>query len=194
MRLVRYVAWTGILINTYNIFVRKPAGKTLGVCRRRWAYNIKRNLKEMSANTWAVFTWLELGATDGMLRTLGFCKEPRTYWLSWLQFASQEGSSSWIWFINETQGKRTVKIAKNLFQKCDRSFLLFVVRSVWSVPWRYERPICVSPACTCGHKDPAALQCGSIKAELLKVIPQPHTKHFSSSFSLLLSSLLYLQS
>jgi hypothetical protein len=44
--------------NAYRIFVGKPEGKRLlGRPRRRWAYNIKMDLREIG---WDVMDWIDL--------------------------------------------------------------------------------------------------------------------------------------
>jgi hypothetical protein len=55
--------------NAYNILVRKPEErKTLGRPRRRWADNIRIDLRgSRVGKLWTTFIWLSIGTSGGLL-------------------------------------------------------------------------------------------------------------------------------
>jgi hypothetical protein len=54
--------------NAYRILVGKPEGKRpLGRKRRRWADNIKMDLRDIECDVWIRLIWLRIGTSGGLL-------------------------------------------------------------------------------------------------------------------------------
>jgi hypothetical protein len=67
MRWAGHVARTEEKRNAYRILVGKPDGKRpLGRTRRRWADNIKIDLRQ-DGTVWTGSSWLRIGTSGGLL-------------------------------------------------------------------------------------------------------------------------------
>jgi hypothetical protein len=68
MRWAGHVARMGAKRNAYRILVGNPEGKRpLGIPRRRWVDNIKKDLKDIECGGMDWIDWLRIGTSGGLL-------------------------------------------------------------------------------------------------------------------------------
>jgi hypothetical protein len=66
MRLIFLTEILGEMRNAYRILVGKPEGtRRLGIPRRTWGDNIKKDLKEVGWRVWIGFIWLRIRTGGG---------------------------------------------------------------------------------------------------------------------------------